>query len=39
VFADITEGAAKHKTAGAIDAVVERVEGLLSRDEHEVQHD
>src|SRR4051794_4036315 len=39
VFAHITECAAKHKTAGAIDAVVERVEGLLSRDEHEVQHD
>jgi hypothetical protein len=37
VFGDITEGAAKHKTAGAIDAVVERVEGLLSRDEHEEQ--
>jgi hypothetical protein len=39
VFGDITEGAAKHKTAGAIDAVVERVEGLLSRDEHEEQND
>ena len=33
VFGDITEGAAKHKTAGAIDAVVERDEGLFSRDE------
>ena len=39
VFGDITQGAAKHKTAGAIDAVVERVEGLVSRDEDEVRND
>jgi hypothetical protein len=39
VFGDITEGAAKHKTAGAIDAVMERVGEVFSRDEQEEQND
>ena len=39
VFGDITEGAAKHKTAGAIDAVMERVGEVFSRDEHDVRND
>ena len=32
VLGDITEGAAKHKTSGAIDAVVERVGEVFHRD-------
>lgn len=39
VFGDITEGAAKHKTAGAIDAVMERVGEVFSPDEQEEQND
>jgi hypothetical protein len=39
VFGDITEGAAKHKTAGAIDAVMERVGEVFSRDEDDVRND
>jgi len=35
LLGDVTEGAAKQKTAGAIDAVVERVGDVFSRDEHE----
>jgi gas vesicle structural protein len=35
LLGDVTQGAAKRKTAGAIDAVVERVEEVFSRDEHE----
>jgi gas vesicle structural protein len=32
---DATQGAAKRKTAGAIDAAVERVGEVFSRDEHQ----
>jgi hypothetical protein len=39
LIGDATEGAAKRKTAGAIDAVIERVEELFSRDEHEQRND
>src|SRR5215216_3915625 len=39
VIGAATEGAAKRKTAGAIDAVVERVGGVFSRDEHEDRND
>jgi gas vesicle structural protein len=39
LIGDATEGAAKRKTAGAIDAVVERVEKVFSRDEHEARND
>jgi gas vesicle structural protein len=39
VIGDATQGAAKRKTAGAIDAVVERVEKVISRDEHEARND
>jgi gas vesicle structural protein len=39
LIGDATEGAAKRKTAGAIDAVVERVETVFSRDEHEARND
>ena len=35
LLGDVTQGAAKRKTAGAIDAVMERVEEVFSRDEHE----
>ena len=35
LLGDAVQGAAKRKTAGAIDAVVERVEEVFSRDEHE----
>jgi hypothetical protein len=34
LIGDATQGAAKRKTAGAIDAVVERVDEVFSRDEH-----
>ena len=36
---DATQGAAKRKTAGAIDAAVERVEEVFSRDKDEAQDD
>ena len=36
---DATQGAAKRKTAGAIDAAVERVEEVFSRDKHEARND
>ena len=39
VIGDATQGAAKRKTAGAIDAAVERVGGVFSRDEHEDRND
>jgi hypothetical protein len=39
VIGDATQGAAKRKTAGAIDAVVERVGEVFSRDEHEDRND
>ena len=39
VLGDVTQGAAKRKTAGAIDAVVERVEEVFSRDEQEDRND
>jgi gas vesicle structural protein len=39
LIGDATEGAAKRKTAGAIDAVVERVDKVFSRDEHEARND
>jgi gas vesicle structural protein len=39
LIGDATEGAANRKTAGAIDAVVERVEKVFSRDEHEARND
>ena len=39
VFGDVTEGVAKQKTAGAIDAVVERVGEVFSRDEDEDEDD
>jgi gas vesicle structural protein len=32
---DVTQGAAKRKTAGAIDAMTERIGEVFSRDEHE----
>ena len=35
LLGDVTQGAAKRKTAGAIDAVMERVGEVFSRDEHE----
>ena len=35
VLGDITEGAAKHKTSGAIDAVMERVGEVFHRDDDE----
>ena len=39
VIGDATQGAAKRKTAGAIDAVVERVGEVFSRDEHQDRND
>ena len=39
LIGDITEGAAKRKTAGAIDGVIERVGEVFSRDEHEDRND
>jgi len=39
LFGDITEGAAKHKTAGAIDAVVERVGEVFHRDDEDEDED
>ena len=39
LIGDATQGAAKRKTAGAIDAVVERVDKVFSRDEHEARND
>ena len=39
VIGDATQGAAKRKTAGAIDAALERVGGVFSRDEHEDRND
>ena len=39
LIGDATQGAAKRKTAGAIDAVVERVEKVISRDEQEARND
>jgi hypothetical protein len=39
VLGDATQGAAKRTTAGAIDAVVERVEKVFSRDEDEDRND
>jgi hypothetical protein len=39
VIGDATQGAAKRKTAGAIDAVVERVGEVFSRDEHQDRSD
>jgi gas vesicle structural protein len=39
LIGDATEGAAKRITAGAIDAGVERVEKVFSRDEHEARND
>jgi gas vesicle structural protein len=39
LIGDATQGAAKRKTAGAIDAVVERVDKVFSRDEQEAQND
>ena len=39
VFGDITEGAAKHKQQAPSTRVVERVEGLFSRDENELRND
>jgi gas vesicle structural protein len=39
LIGDVTEGAAKRKTAGAIDAVVERFEEVFSRDEHKDRND
>jgi gas vesicle structural protein len=39
VIGDATQGAAKRKTAGAIDAVVERVAEVFSRDEHQDRND
>ena len=39
VLGDVTQGAAKRKTSGAIDAVVERVEEVFSRDEQEDRND
>jgi gas vesicle structural protein len=39
LIGDATQGAAKRKTAGTIDAVVERVEKVISRDEHEARND
>ena len=39
LIGDITEGAAKRKTAGAIDAVAERVGEVFSRDEQEDRND
>jgi gas vesicle structural protein len=35
VIGDVTQGAAKRTTAGAIDAVVERIDRVFSRDEDE----
>jgi gas vesicle structural protein len=37
LLGDVTQGAAKRKTAGAIDAVVERVEEVFSRDEQNTE--
>jgi gas vesicle structural protein len=37
LIGDVTQGAAKRKTAGAIDAVVERVEEVFSRDEQNTE--
>jgi hypothetical protein len=39
VIGDATQGAAKRKTAGAIDAVVDRVGEVFSRDEHQDRSD
>ena len=39
LIGDVTQGAAKRKTAGAIDAVVERFEEVFSRDEHKDRND
>jgi gas vesicle structural protein len=39
LIGDATQGAAKRKTAGAIDAVVERVDKVFSRDEQEARND
>ena len=39
LIGDATQGAAKRKTAGAIDAAVERVEEVFSRDKHEARND
>jgi gas vesicle structural protein len=39
VIGDATQGAAKRKTAGAIDAVVERVEEVFTRDDEDEDED
>jgi gas vesicle structural protein len=39
LIGDATQGAAKRKTARAIDAVVERVDKVFSRDEQEARND
>jgi gas vesicle structural protein len=39
LIGDATQGAAKRKTAGAIDAVVERVDKVFSCDEQEARND
>ena len=39
LIGDATQGAAKRKTAGAIDAAVERVEEVFSRDKREARND
>jgi hypothetical protein len=39
LIGDVTQGAAKRKTSGAIDAVMERVEDVFSRDEHKDEED